>query len=181
MYMRQAKQFLRTAIEGFDERKYGFASVVDLLRAAARENVVRLERDRQGAVRVFPGINLESKVALPPVLESMPMSEDAEPETEAVADAVMSETVEESMPVFVAEPVEEASIVEAAVAAVNVGEDIDEDDDGPHDDDVDGNRIDAPPPSQRSRKRTAAGPRAAKTTRSRARTPKAHGRTRRKE
>ena len=34
MYVRQAKQFLKTSIEGFDERKYGFASVVDLLRAA---------------------------------------------------------------------------------------------------------------------------------------------------
>ena len=27
--VRQAKQFLKTGIEGFDERKYGFASVVD--------------------------------------------------------------------------------------------------------------------------------------------------------
>ena len=58
MYVRQAKQFLRTAIEGFDERKYGFASVVDLLRAAGKEGVLRIERDRQGAVRVFPGANL---------------------------------------------------------------------------------------------------------------------------
>ncbi len=58
MYVRQARQFLRSAIEGFDERKYGFASVVDLLRAAGKESVLRIERDRQGAVRVFPGINL---------------------------------------------------------------------------------------------------------------------------
>ena len=58
MYVRQAKQFLRSAIEGFDERKYGFASVVDLLRAAGKEGVLRIERDRQGAVRVFPGPNL---------------------------------------------------------------------------------------------------------------------------
>ena len=55
MYVRQAKQFLKTGIEGFDERKYGFASVVDLLRAAGKEGVLRLERDRHGAVRVFPG------------------------------------------------------------------------------------------------------------------------------
>ena len=61
MYVRQAKQFLRTAIEGFDERKYGFASVVDLLRAAGKEGVLRIERDRQGAVRVFPGPNLVVK------------------------------------------------------------------------------------------------------------------------
>ena len=41
MYVRQAKQFLKTGIEGFDERKYGFASVVDLLRAAGKEGVLR--------------------------------------------------------------------------------------------------------------------------------------------
>jgi uncharacterized protein (TIGR00288 family) len=61
MYVRQAKQFLRQSIEGFDERKYGFSSVVDLLRAAGREGVLRIERDRQGAIRVFPGANVASK------------------------------------------------------------------------------------------------------------------------
>jgi uncharacterized protein (TIGR00288 family) len=65
MYVRQAKQFLRNAIEGFDERKYGFASVVDLLRAAGKEGVLRIERDRQGAVRVFPGGNLALRPARP--------------------------------------------------------------------------------------------------------------------
>jgi uncharacterized protein (TIGR00288 family) len=65
MYVRQAKQFLRSAIEGFDERKYGFASVVDLLRAAGKEGVLRIERDRQGAVRVFPGSTLTPRAAAP--------------------------------------------------------------------------------------------------------------------
>ena len=65
MYVRQAKQFLRNAIDGFDERKYGFASVVDLLRAAGKEGVLRIERDRQGAVRIFPGGNLASRPAQP--------------------------------------------------------------------------------------------------------------------
>ena len=63
MYVRQAKQFLRSAVDGFDERKYGFASVVDLLRAAGKEGVLRLERDRQGAIRVFPGGNMGQKTA----------------------------------------------------------------------------------------------------------------------
>ena len=58
MYVRQAKQFLRSAVEGFDERNYGFASVVDLLRAAGKEGVLRVERDRHGAIRVFPGLKL---------------------------------------------------------------------------------------------------------------------------
>ncbi len=65
LYVRQAKQHLRNAIAGFDERTYGFASVVDLLRAAGKEGVIRIERDRQGAIRVFPGANLAAKPALP--------------------------------------------------------------------------------------------------------------------
>ena len=63
MYIRQAKQYLKNAIENFDERKYGFQSVVDLLRAAAKEGVVRVERDRQGGMRVFPGANLKGEQA----------------------------------------------------------------------------------------------------------------------
>ena len=58
MYVRQAKQFLRAAIGGFDERNYGFSSVVDLFRAAGKEGVLRVERDRQGAIRLFPGAKL---------------------------------------------------------------------------------------------------------------------------
>ena len=58
MYIRQAKQVLRSAIQGFDERKYGFQSIVDLLRAAGKEGILRIERDRQGAIRVFPGAGL---------------------------------------------------------------------------------------------------------------------------
>lgn len=63
MYIRQAKQFLKGAIENFDERRYGFASVVDLLRAAAKTGVVRIERDRQGGMRVFPGATLKAAAA----------------------------------------------------------------------------------------------------------------------
>jgi len=86
MYVRQARQFLRTAIEGFDERKYGFSSVVDLLRAAGKENVLRIERDRQGAVRVFPGLNLMDRPRQSP-MDGLPedVEADAEPGNEAVA------------------------------------------------------------------------------------------------
>ena len=55
MYIRQAKQFLRNVDMSFDERKYGFASLVDLMRACQREGLFRLERDRQGVMRLFPG------------------------------------------------------------------------------------------------------------------------------
>jgi len=55
MYIRQAKQFLRNADMSFDERKYGFTSLVDLMRACQREGLFRIERDRQGVMRLFPG------------------------------------------------------------------------------------------------------------------------------
>ena len=55
MYIRQAKQFLRNVDAAFDERKFGFASLVDLLRACQRDGLFRIERDRQGVMRVFPG------------------------------------------------------------------------------------------------------------------------------
>jgi len=58
MYVRQLKQYLRAIDEGFDERKLGFASIVEFLRACQREGVFRLERDRKGVLRVFPGTTL---------------------------------------------------------------------------------------------------------------------------
>ena len=62
MYIRQAKQFLRNVESSFDERKFGFASLVDLLRACQREGLFRIERDRQGVMRLFPG-NIMQPVA----------------------------------------------------------------------------------------------------------------------
>jgi hypothetical protein len=55
MYVRNVKQVLRQANGSFDERAYGFAGLMDLLRACQREGVLRMERDRRGALRVFPG------------------------------------------------------------------------------------------------------------------------------
>jgi OST-HTH/LOTUS domain len=55
MYLRNVKQVFRQASPVFDERAYGFGNLVDLLRAAQKDGVVRMERDRQGVVRVFQG------------------------------------------------------------------------------------------------------------------------------
>ena len=53
MYLRNAKQILRAG--AFDERRYGFGGLMDLLRACQRESLIRLERDRRGGLRVFQG------------------------------------------------------------------------------------------------------------------------------
>jgi uncharacterized LabA/DUF88 family protein len=63
MYIRQAKQFLRNVDGSFDERKFGFASLVDLLRACQRDGLFRIERDRQGVMRLFPGNVMQSAEA----------------------------------------------------------------------------------------------------------------------
>jgi hypothetical protein len=66
MYIRQAKQFMRNVDSSFDERRFGFGSLNDLLRAAQREGVFRMERDRQGSVRLFPGPVLQSAAPASP-------------------------------------------------------------------------------------------------------------------
>jgi hypothetical protein len=107
LYVRQAKQHLRTAIDAFDERKYGFASVVDLLRAAGKEGVVRIERDRQGAIRVFPGGNLAPKPAMPvdePEILDGDVSADAEPNFNTASGEIVSEPVADQ-PIVDVEPV----------------------------------------------------------------------------
>jgi uncharacterized LabA/DUF88 family protein len=55
MYLRNVKQILRQADGGFDERRYGFGGMLDLLKALQREALVRIERDRRGGLRVFQG------------------------------------------------------------------------------------------------------------------------------
>jgi hypothetical protein len=70
MYLRNVKQILRQYRDGnngagpgeaggFDERRYGFGGLIDLLRACQRDGLVRLERDRRGGLRVFQGAALQ--------------------------------------------------------------------------------------------------------------------------
>ena len=195
MYVRQAKQFLRNAIEGFDERKYGVASVVDLLRAAAKEGVLRIERDRQGAVRVFPGGNLAPKTAEPVVPGEQDIDQDgeiyqessAELEAEAAAGRA-AEPIEMPGDASLADPVSddvgsafgrnESSVIEAQTIDEADG---DEDDDGPRADDVDGNRIDADTKPARKRRPSGArggGARAARAPKAKAARPRGRKTTR---
>jgi hypothetical protein len=61
MYLRNVKQIFRAAPEPFDERRYGFGSLMDILRALQREGLIRLERDRRGGLRVFPGAAIQAR------------------------------------------------------------------------------------------------------------------------
>jgi hypothetical protein len=63
MYVRNVKQAMRATDPGFDERKHG--NLVEILRAVQRDGLVRLDRDRQGVLRVFQGPQLRIPSALP--------------------------------------------------------------------------------------------------------------------
>jgi uncharacterized LabA/DUF88 family protein len=65
MYLRNVKQILRQAEGGFDERRYGFGGLMDLLRACQKEGLVRIERDRRGGLRVFQGPALQRGAPAP--------------------------------------------------------------------------------------------------------------------
>jgi uncharacterized LabA/DUF88 family protein len=66
MYLRNVKQILRATDNAFDERRYGFGGLMDLLRACQRENYIRLERDRRGGLRVFQGSALRGSAPAAP-------------------------------------------------------------------------------------------------------------------
>jgi hypothetical protein len=122
MYVRQAKQFLRQSIEGFDERKYGFSSVVDLLRAAGKEGVLRIERDRQGAIRVFPGANLGSKPRAADAPIDIDETVDVEVPPDSVVEPTEAEVVESTMTTSPIESVEIEVEAPAVADAVVIGE-----------------------------------------------------------
>ncbi len=112
MYPRQFKQFLRNAQADFDERKYG--SIADLMRACQKDGLLRLERDRQGALRVFasgtasrPSVphgwgrgdrDLEPVSQMAPEAEAPPVV-DAQPEgiveSEPVIEAQVTDAIED--------------------------------------------------------------------------------------
>ena len=71
MYLRNAKQILRAG--GFDERRYGFAGLLELLRACQRDGLIRLERDRRGGLRIFQGPALgRTTPPIPQTVETPP-------------------------------------------------------------------------------------------------------------
>jgi hypothetical protein len=100
MYLRNVKQILRQADGGFDERRYGFGGLMDLLKGCQREGFVRVERDRRGGLRVFQGPALQGSTAPAPVSRpNLPQPDVEEYEnqpidTRQVDAAALSEPVE---------------------------------------------------------------------------------------
>jgi hypothetical protein len=108
MYIRQAKQFLRNVDASFDERRYGFGNLVDLMRACQREGLFRIERDRQGVMRIFPGNVMQQPVE--PVGVETDLDDDSRGNVAEAAEAVASEWQQSSR-----QPMPETELVEGDV------------------------------------------------------------------
>lgn len=108
MYPRQFKQFLKAAQPDFDERRYG--SIADLMRACQKDGILRLERDRQGGLRVFA--NGATARATVPHGWGLVVNN-----TQAPAEAVEAAELVEPLPPAIAEPIALPAEVDGNVAA----------------------------------------------------------------
>jgi len=112
LYLRQAKAVLRAGDESFDERKYGFAGLVEALRFGQREGLFRLDRDRQGVLRVYPGQLLQRAEG-----GGAMAAADAPAYHEPTITAIPAPTAPVDEPIDVAEPIEAAAPSDAVEAA----------------------------------------------------------------
>ncbi len=90
MYLRSFKHFLRATDPSFDERRFGFGNIHDLARQVQREGLIRIERNRQGILRIFPGEQF------PTSLPESAADEDLAPAADAAS--VIIEKATESLP-----------------------------------------------------------------------------------
>jgi uncharacterized LabA/DUF88 family protein len=105
MYLRNVKQFIKNSSPTFDERRYGFHSFLEAVRSAQRAGLFRLERNRQGILRVFPGTQISQAVRPPiPVIDERVVSEHPM-------------VIEEQAPVHEIEPTLAAPVEIAEIAA----------------------------------------------------------------
>ena len=59
MYLRTVRQLIKAFDGEFDEGNYGFRGLQDALRAVQKAGYLRLERNRQGVLRILPGEALQ--------------------------------------------------------------------------------------------------------------------------
>src|SRR5262249_44457246 len=134
MYLRNVKQFIKNAMPTFDEQRYGFHSFLEAVRSAQRAGLFRLERNRQGILRVFPGNQMPQgqragmpRIGEPAMVEAPVKPYDVEdditlqqPEPEPAFEPAVEDTVVEAQP----EAAAEASPVETPPAAEEVQEEM---------------------------------------------------------
>jgi uncharacterized LabA/DUF88 family protein len=116
MYLRNVKQFIKNAAPTFDERQYGFVSFLEAVRAAQRSGVFRLERNRQGILRVYPGNSIPQPTRMP-----MPLQSDEARMQEDVGQ-MSEEQVSETPPEQIGESADVQEMQAAAADMVGVSE-----------------------------------------------------------
>jgi len=122
MYARQFKHFMKSFDESFDERRYGFAGILDALRFGQREGLLRLERDRRGGVRVYAGPQYQALTQSPEAPpDAAPLPADLPPQVtpppvEAVSAAAPEVPPVEAQPLPAPQPVP-AEAAEATAAS----------------------------------------------------------------
>jgi len=107
MYLRNVKQFIKNSSPTFDEHRYGFHSFLEAVRSAQRAGLFRLERNRQGILRVYPG-NLISQMrpAVTPRSEEAPLFGEGGKPYDVEDDITLQQQPEPEPPVIAA-PVED--------------------------------------------------------------------------
>jgi uncharacterized LabA/DUF88 family protein len=106
MYLRHVKQFLRAIDPSFDERGYGFTGLNEIVRACQKDGLFRLERGRQGVLRVFPGSTFQPPGEAAPIGAHTPAPPPAIDAEIAAADRAAEEPLEMSRPLETAEAAE---------------------------------------------------------------------------
>jgi hypothetical protein len=126
MYLRNVKQFIKNSSPAFDEHRYGFHSFLDAVRSGQRAGLFRLERNRQGILRVYPGnqISQMQRLGGMPRMDGGPAVETVKPYdvedditlqmpvAAAEASVIPDETEEEAQAVA-EQPESESAVVEA--------------------------------------------------------------------
>jgi uncharacterized LabA/DUF88 family protein len=155
MYVRQVKQFLRGVDPTFDERKYGFASLNDLLRGCQKDGLFRMERDRQGVVRFFQGNVLKGpESARPGSIDAADIAAAERLAAQAEAEMAAQEAREREAEVVEGDVVRETQVTQVVDA-----------------EEADAPAVEQPAPAAGSRRKRAAVPKAPKAPKA-AREPK---------
>jgi uncharacterized LabA/DUF88 family protein len=120
MYLRNVKQYVKNAAPSYDERRYGFANFLEAVRAAGRAGLFRLERNRQGILRIFAGNQFPSQTPVTPKNGDEETSAEMQiAEPASVAEEPMPITEEEASPMAVEEPAVDGNVAEEPKAAAS--------------------------------------------------------------